>query len=257
MSPIARHGRLARRRAVTTVFAFVGGLLAVALVSTVAVAGVAAWQLASDLGPGVDIGQEGEPLPQTGAIDGPVNILLVGSDSGGGNKAYGSSRRDPQRRHDPAPHLAGEPHGHRRELPARPARAHPVVPRGGWQRQPRRHVAAEDQREPQLRRFALHRHDGREAHRPRDSVRREDRVRRSHRDVQRGRRRRRLPRGATQGQARRPRPAGRHAHARGLVGPPVPAQPVRRRRRQRPQPDQQPAGVPVGRSSARSRAKRC
>jgi LCP family protein required for cell wall assembly len=90
MSPIARHGRLARRRAVTTIFALLGGVLAVALVSTVAVAGVAAWQLTSNLGPGVDIGQEGEPIPQTGAIEGPVNILLVGSDSGGGNKAYGS-----------------------------------------------------------------------------------------------------------------------------------------------------------------------
>ena len=66
-----------------------GAWLAVALVSTAAVAGVAAWQLASDLGPGVDIGQEGDPLPQTGPIDGPVNILLVGSDSGGGNEAYG------------------------------------------------------------------------------------------------------------------------------------------------------------------------
>ena len=90
MSPIARHGRLARRRAVKTVFALLGGLLAVALVSTVAVAGVAAWQLTNDLGPGVDIGQEGEPPPQTGPIDGAVNILLVGSDSGGGNEAYGS-----------------------------------------------------------------------------------------------------------------------------------------------------------------------
>jgi LCP family protein required for cell wall assembly len=88
MSPIARHGRLTRRRAVKTVFGLLGGLLAVLLVSTVAVAGVAAWQLTNDLGPGVDISQEGEPLPQTGPIDGPVNILLVGSDSGGGNPAY-------------------------------------------------------------------------------------------------------------------------------------------------------------------------
>jgi LCP family protein required for cell wall assembly len=88
MSLIARHGRLARRRAAKTVLGLVGGLLGVVLVSTVAVAGVAAWQLTNDLGPGVDIGEEGEPLPQTGPIDGPVNILLVGSDSGGGNPAY-------------------------------------------------------------------------------------------------------------------------------------------------------------------------
>jgi LCP family protein required for cell wall assembly len=89
MSPIARHGRLSRRNAVRTVLAVLGGALAVVLVSTASVAGIAAWQLASDLGPGVDIGDPDDPPPAIGPIDGPVNILLVGSDSGGGNKAYG------------------------------------------------------------------------------------------------------------------------------------------------------------------------
>jgi LCP family protein required for cell wall assembly len=89
MSPIARHGRLSRRNAVRTILAILGGAIAVVLVSTASVAGIAAWQLASDLGPGVEIGDPDDPPPPIGAIDGPVNILLVGSDSGGGNKDWG------------------------------------------------------------------------------------------------------------------------------------------------------------------------
>jgi len=64
-------------------------VLAVALASTGAVAAISVWQIAGSFRPGVDIQAEGEAPPTVGAIDGPVNILLVGSDSGGGNAAYG------------------------------------------------------------------------------------------------------------------------------------------------------------------------
>ena len=90
MTPIARHGRLPRPRALTTVLGLIGGTLAVLLVSTLGVVGISAYQLASNLGPGVDLAPPGQTPPTLGAIDGPVNILLVGSDSGDGNKAYGN-----------------------------------------------------------------------------------------------------------------------------------------------------------------------
>lgn len=73
----------------SSVLGAIGALLAVVLVSGGSIAGIAAWQLADDLGPGVDIGVAGEAPPPVGPIDGPVNILLVGSDSGGGNASYG------------------------------------------------------------------------------------------------------------------------------------------------------------------------
>jgi LCP family protein required for cell wall assembly len=67
----------------------IASFLAVILASTSAVAAIAVWQLSVKLGPGVSIEGEGEAPPAVGPIDGPVNILLVGSDSGGGNADYG------------------------------------------------------------------------------------------------------------------------------------------------------------------------
>lgn len=53
-------------------------------------AAIAAWQIGSSFAPGVAIESEGEAPPSVGPIEGPVNILLLGSDSGGGNvAAYG------------------------------------------------------------------------------------------------------------------------------------------------------------------------
>jgi LCP family protein required for cell wall assembly len=85
----ARHGRLARRSAVKPVLAVIASVLGVVLASTGSVAAIAVWQFSNALGPGVVIESEGEAAPSIGAIDGPVNILLVGSDSGGGNASYG------------------------------------------------------------------------------------------------------------------------------------------------------------------------
>jgi LCP family protein required for cell wall assembly len=85
----ARHGRLPRRGAVKPAIAIIAAALGVILASTASVAAIAAWQIGSSFAPGVDIESEGEAPPSVGPIEGPVNILLVGSDSGGGNPAWG------------------------------------------------------------------------------------------------------------------------------------------------------------------------
>ncbi len=84
-----RHGSLAPRGPVKTVLTFIASALAVVLVSTASVAAIAVWQISSSFQPGVNIQSEGEAPPAVGAINEPVNVLLLGSDSGGGNAAYG------------------------------------------------------------------------------------------------------------------------------------------------------------------------
>jgi LCP family protein required for cell wall assembly len=74
---------------VKPVIAVVAAALGVLLASTASVAAIAAWQVGSSFAPGVDIESVGEAPPGVGAIDGPVNILLVGSDSGEGDPNYG------------------------------------------------------------------------------------------------------------------------------------------------------------------------
>ncbi|MEO5533932.1 MAG: LCP family protein [Pseudolysinimonas sp.] len=87
---MTRHGRLARLGPVKPILSFVGAAVAVVLVSTASVAGIAVWQIGTSFQPGVNIQTNGEPPPAIGPIDEPVNILLVGSDSGDGNAAYGA-----------------------------------------------------------------------------------------------------------------------------------------------------------------------
>lgn len=88
--PLARHGRLPSSRAATTLLAGLGISLAVLLVSTLFVAGIAFWDVTSSLKPGVSLPNDtGGPLPDIDAIDGGVNLLLVGSDSGEGDPRYG------------------------------------------------------------------------------------------------------------------------------------------------------------------------
>lgn len=89
MNSSVRHGRLPRRGAVKPIVALIASVLGVVLVATGSVAAIALWQITSSFKPGVDITADGEAPPTVGAIGGPVNILLVGSDSGGGNAAYG------------------------------------------------------------------------------------------------------------------------------------------------------------------------
>jgi LCP family protein required for cell wall assembly len=91
VATLARHGRLRRRRAVGAILSGVAIALAVVLVSGASLGAYAVWHLTSNLKPGVDISFVGGAAPPAvGAIQGPVNILLVGSDSGGGDvKTFG------------------------------------------------------------------------------------------------------------------------------------------------------------------------
>lgn len=88
MPTIARHGRLDGGGPMRGALKFIGAGLAVVLVSTLCVAGVALWSITSEIKPGIALEGEDE-VPAIGAIEGGVNLLLVGSDSGGGNAAYG------------------------------------------------------------------------------------------------------------------------------------------------------------------------
>ncbi|HYI34715.1 MAG TPA: LCP family protein [Glaciibacter sp.] len=89
--PLARHGRLRSSRAVTTVVKALAIAVAVFLVSGVTVAGVAVWSVTGSLRPSVSLPNDSKPgeAPVIGAIEGGVNLLLVGSDSGEGDPAYG------------------------------------------------------------------------------------------------------------------------------------------------------------------------
>ncbi len=89
MASSVRHGRLSRQGPVRAILVAISSTLAVVFVATASIVGIAAWQLASSFQPGVDIQADGEAIVYAGPIDHPVNILLVGSDSGGGNPAYG------------------------------------------------------------------------------------------------------------------------------------------------------------------------
>lgn len=87
--PIARHGQLPRRSALVTVLRAIGIVLAVAVVSTIGVTAFAIWDVANSARPSVDLPGQDEVPPEIGAIEGEVNLLLVGSDSGGGDAAFG------------------------------------------------------------------------------------------------------------------------------------------------------------------------
>ncbi|MFE4948915.1 LCP family protein [Leifsonia sp. NPDC056665] len=88
---VARHGRLKRHHPFKTVAALLVGLLAVVGISTAGVAAYATYDVASSLKPAVKlVDAKGKVVtPGIGAMDGAFNVLLAGSDSGGGNKGYG------------------------------------------------------------------------------------------------------------------------------------------------------------------------
>ena len=83
---IARHGRLRSNGAWRTIAKVAASALAVVLVSGGAVASYAAWDLAKTVQPTVTLGNESvlEGVPDVGAIEGGVNLLIVGSDSRAG-----------------------------------------------------------------------------------------------------------------------------------------------------------------------------
>jgi LCP family protein required for cell wall assembly len=84
---VARHGRLKHGAAWRTLLAIVASGLAVVLVSGVSVAGIAAWQLQSNIETvSIEFDEQGPP-PAIGAFEGGFNILLVGSDTREGQSA--------------------------------------------------------------------------------------------------------------------------------------------------------------------------
>lgn len=77
-----RHGRLPRSRAWMSVVALIGGALAVVLVATGSVVGIAAYQLAAGFGDNsVTINTSEAPIPEIGAYEGGFNMLVVGNDA--------------------------------------------------------------------------------------------------------------------------------------------------------------------------------
>ncbi|WP_348787614.1 LCP family protein [Leifsonia sp. NPDC080035] len=89
-SPAVRHGRLPRRRVASSVAKLLAGVVAVALVSTVSVAAYAVWDVSRSVKTGVKLvalpGHSALPqdIPNVGAIEGGVNLLLTGTDSRSG-----------------------------------------------------------------------------------------------------------------------------------------------------------------------------
>ena len=88
LKTVARHGRLKKSNAAVTVAKFLAGSLAVVLVSGFSVGAIATYDVAASVQPSVHLANEGNgPVPSIGAIDGGVNMLIVGSDSRVGQDA--------------------------------------------------------------------------------------------------------------------------------------------------------------------------
>src|SRR4051812_3623258 len=85
--PLARHGRLRTPNLGLAILRYLGIALSVVLISAVSVAGIAAWDLARQVKT-VHLGNEaaGGKAPEISAIDGGVNLLLIGSDSRANSK---------------------------------------------------------------------------------------------------------------------------------------------------------------------------
>jgi len=83
---VARHGRLRTHSAWKSVAKVVASVAAVVLVSGTAVAAYAAWDLANTVQPTIKLESEKvlEGVPDVGAIEGGVNLLVIGSDSRAG-----------------------------------------------------------------------------------------------------------------------------------------------------------------------------
>lgn len=92
---VARHGRLKRHNGWKTLAKVVGSIVAVTLVSGSAVAAYAAWDLASTAQPTITLGNESvlDGVPDVGAMEGGVNLLIVGSDS---RQGQGMAFGDPE-----------------------------------------------------------------------------------------------------------------------------------------------------------------
>ncbi|HEY4224559.1 MAG TPA: LCP family protein [Pseudolysinimonas sp.] len=94
VSSVARHGRLKKSAAWKTVLGLVGGTLAVALVAGASVAGIAAWQLQSNIKTVTIQADTKGPPPNIASFKGGFNILLVGSDTRVGQDGIGAGPDD-------------------------------------------------------------------------------------------------------------------------------------------------------------------
>jgi LCP family protein required for cell wall assembly len=81
-----RHGRVAPVKGSRTILGFIGAGLAVVLVATMSIAGIAFWDITRSANAGVALAND-QKIPDIGAIEGGVNFLLVGSDSRAGTDA--------------------------------------------------------------------------------------------------------------------------------------------------------------------------
>jgi LCP family protein required for cell wall assembly len=92
-----RHAQQGSGMPLLAVVKFLGIALAVVAVSAASVAGVAVWDVASSIKPGIHLaalpGQTAPP-PTIGAIEGGVNLLLAGTDTRTGQGAGFSSKAD-------------------------------------------------------------------------------------------------------------------------------------------------------------------
>jgi len=89
--PAVRHGRLKKHRPLTALLKIFVAVLAVVGVTGVSLAAYAAVDVAASVKKSVKLvdAKGNEVTPSVGAMNGAFNILLAGSDSGGGNSAYG------------------------------------------------------------------------------------------------------------------------------------------------------------------------
>ncbi|MET0844049.1 MAG: LCP family protein, partial [Mycetocola sp.] len=96
-SSTVRHGQLRRSSTAGVIARFVAAVLAVVLVSGSAIAAYAVWDIASSVAPPVTLANEtpGVSAPDIDAIEGGVNLLLVGSDSRQGQDAiFGDASKE-------------------------------------------------------------------------------------------------------------------------------------------------------------------
>jgi LCP family protein required for cell wall assembly len=96
-APVVRHGRLRRGGPLPGLLMYAGVVVAVLVVSVASIGGIAVWQTVSSIKPGIHllhVRGTNEPVPQVGAIDGAVNVLLTGTDTRAGQGGSFSDHAD-------------------------------------------------------------------------------------------------------------------------------------------------------------------
>ena len=85
-----RHGKVPSSRPVRVILRIVLAVIAVAAVSATSIAAIAAWDVARSFKPSVTLVHSAGATPPTiGALEGGVNFLVTGDDSGDGDPQYG------------------------------------------------------------------------------------------------------------------------------------------------------------------------